>query len=124
VDLLEEVTGSLREASGEILVLQVAPPQDTDETVDLVLGSGWERGGSLAKMTRAAGSAPGVATAPHIERVDGDRAADFRRVLIEGMEMPPIMNGWAARQTTGANYAGYGASRRRPGHRRDGLRDA
>jgi hypothetical protein len=77
--------------------------------MDLLVGRGWERGGTWAKMMRPAGPAVDAAADLRIERVGEDRATDFGRVLIEGMEMPPIMNAWAARQATSPGYTDYGA---------------
>jgi len=107
--VLDEVTDGLKEAGGDVLVVQVAPPQETDATVELLTSGGWERGGTWAKMMRPAGPAPSVDTTLRIDKVGPDRAADFGRVLIEGMEMPPIMTTWAGLQVDAPQYSGFGA---------------
>jgi GNAT superfamily N-acetyltransferase len=108
-EVLDEVTESLKEAGGDVLVVQVAPPQETEEVVDLLIRRGWERGGTWAKMMRPAGAAPDAPTSLRIERIGADLAEEFGRVLIEGMEMPPIMNSWAALQANAPHYSGFGA---------------
>lgn len=108
-EVLDEAVGFLGAGGGTTLLVQHPPVLETPELLELLASRGFTRGGTWAKMLRPVGDPPEAPTDLRIAEVDPAEADRFGAVQAEGMEMPPFMAPWCARQVTAAGWHTYAA---------------
>lgn len=108
-EVLDAAVEFLRAGGGDTLLVQHPPVLETPELLELLGARGFTRGGTWAKMLRPVGDPPEAPTDLRIAEVDADEAARFGEVEAEGMEMPPFMASWCARQVSAPGWRAYAA---------------
>jgi GNAT superfamily N-acetyltransferase len=108
-DVVDEAAEFARGAGGPWLLLQLPPYVETPEVLELLDRRGFRRGGCWVKMMRPVGEPPVARTDLRIAEVPAEEADELGRVQCVGMEMPPFLAAWCARQVTEPGWRAYAA---------------
>ena len=108
-DVVDEAAEFARGAGAATLAMQLPPYVETPGVLGLLERRGFRRGSCWAKMMRPVGEPPTALTDLRIAEVTAAEAEEFGRVQCVGMEMPPFLAPWCARQVTEPGWRAYAA---------------
>lgn len=108
-EVVDEAAEFARGAGGPWLLLQLPPFVETPDVLGLLGRRGFRRGSCWAKMMRPVGDPPTATTDLRVVEVGAEEADEFGRVQCVGMEMPPFLAPWCARQVGAPGWRTYAA---------------